>query len=45
MVGMPVLLEKRMRIGVWGAEKWGAVLRVLARGVGTKVPERRMPLA
>jgi hypothetical protein len=45
MWGSPVEVLKRARRGTEGRVKWGAVERVEARGVGVKVPVRRVPLA
>lgn len=43
--GRPVEEEKRRVRGVEGWVKCGAVVRVEARGVGVKVPVRRVPRA
>lgn len=45
MCGMPPPTEKRARIGVEGALKWGAIDSVFASSVGVKVPSTRRPLA
>jgi hypothetical protein len=45
MLGIPVLLEKRIVRGVDGDEKCGAVERVDASVVGVKVPVRMAPFA
>jgi hypothetical protein len=45
MFGMPVLEDRRTRMGVEGWLKCGAVVRVAASAVGVKVPLVRRPLA
>lgn len=42
---MPVELEKRIRTGVVGEAKWGAMESVDAILVGVNVPVKRIPLA
>lgn len=45
ILGIPVELLKRMRRGVLGEAKWGAMDSLDAAGVGVNVPVRRVPLA
>lgn len=45
ILGIPVELLKRMRRGVLGEAKWGAMDSLDAVGVGVNVPVRRVPLA